>query len=160
MSHQRSALMIGVVVATVQREVNAPRDRVWEVLSEGWTYSNWVVGTSHMRAVEAAWPGVGSRLFHASGAWPFVTRDETKVEESVPAQRLVMIARGRPFGEARVKIELADDGVSGCRITMHETPVAGPGKWLHNPATEALLVRRNVEALDRLSALVEARTAP
>ena len=27
-----------------------------------------------MRAVESTWPAVGSRLFHASGAWPVVTR--------------------------------------------------------------------------------------
>ena len=146
-------------MATVERRMHASRDRVWDVLCEGWTYSNWVVGTSHMRAVETTWPSVGSRLFHASGAWPLVTRDETQVERSVPATELVLIARGRPFGEARVAIELVDDG-DGCRVTMHETPVAGPGKWLHNPASEALLVRRNVEALDRLSALVEARTAP
>ena len=146
-------------MATVERRMHASRDRVWDVLCEGWTYSNWVVGTSHMRAVETAWPSVGSRLFHASGAWPLVTRDETQVERSVSATELVLIARGRPFGEARVAIELVDDG-DGCRVTMHETPVAGPGKWLHNPASEALLVRRNVEALDRLSALVEARTAP
>ena len=146
-------------MATVDRRVDASRERVWEVLSDGWTYSNWVVGTSHMRAVESDWPSVGSRLYHASGAWPFVTRDETEVEESLPASRLVVVARGRPFGEARVRLELADDK-GGCRITMHEAPIAGPGKWLHNPATEALLVRRNVEALDRLAALVEARTAP
>ncbi len=147
-------------MATVDRRVQASRDRVWDVLCEGWTYSNWVVGTSHMRAVEREWPGVGSRLFHASGVWPLVTRDETQVEQSVPATTLTLIARGRPFGEARVRIELADGGADGCTITMHETPVSGPGKWLHNPATEALLIRRNVEALDRLAALVEARTAP
>lgn len=150
------------MVATVDRRVHASRERVWDVLSEGWTYSNWVVGTSHMRAVEDGWPGVGTKLFHASGAWPFVTRDETQIEESVPATRLVMIARGRPFGEARVRIDLEDDGDSdvSCRIRMFEEPVRGPGKWLHNPAAEALLVRRNVEALDRLAALVEARTSP
>ena len=28
----------------------APAD-VWDVLQDGWRYSNWVVGTSHMRAV-------------------------------------------------------------------------------------------------------------
>ncbi len=150
-------------MATVDRLVNASRDRVWTVLCEGWTYSNWVVGTSHMRAVEREWPSVGSRLFHASGAWPLVTRDETKVEESIPARKLVVIARGWPFGEARVRIELEDDPAGsevGSRITMTEAPVAGPGKWLHNPATEALLVRRNIETLDRLAALAEARTAP
>jgi hypothetical protein len=43
---------------------------------------------------------------------------------------------------------------------MHEAPVAGPGKWLHNPVTEAVLTRRNVETLARLTALVERHTTP
>jgi hypothetical protein len=43
---------------------------------------------------------------------------------------------------------------------MHEAPVAGPGKWLHNALTEALLARRNSESLTRLTALVERHTQP
>lgn len=43
---------------------------------------------------------------------------------------------------------------------MSETPIAGPGKSLHNPATEALLTRRNIESLARLAALTERRTTP
>jgi uncharacterized protein YndB with AHSA1/START domain len=146
-------------VATNTRHIDVNRQRVWEVLGDGWTYSNWVVGTSHMRAAEPEWPGVGSRLFHAAGPWPLITRDETIVEQSEPNARLVLTARGRPFGEARVVIELHDD-VDGCLVTMHETPIARPGKWLHNPAFEAILVRRNTEALDRLAALAEQRSQP
>jgi hypothetical protein len=71
----------------------------------------------------------------------------------------VLTAKGRPFGEARVVIELEASGET-TRITMTETPTAGPGKWIHNPLTEALLVRRNVEALARLAALAERRTQP
>jgi uncharacterized protein YndB with AHSA1/START domain len=147
------------VVAVNKRRIQASRERVWQVLSDGWLYSNWVVGTSHMRAVEAAWPAAGARLFHASGAWPLATRDDSIVEDSVPNVRLALLARGRPFGEARVMLELDDDGPD-CQVTMTETPVAGPGKWLHNPVTEALLLRRNVEALDRLAAICENRTEP
>ncbi len=137
----------------------ASRQAVYAVLADGWTYSNWVVGTSHMRAVEAAWPAVDSRLFHAAGVWPLVTRDETVVEAMEPDRKLVLTARGRPFGEARVVIELADEG-AGCLVRMHETPVAGPGRWLHNPVSEAVLVRRNQESLARLAAIAERRTAP
>lgn len=43
---------------------------------------------------------------------------------------------------------------------MREKPIAGPGRWLHNRAADALLARRNTEALDRLAALAEHRTAP
>ena len=45
-------------------------------------------------------------------------------------------------------------------MTMHEAPVSGPGKWLHNPAAEAVLVRRNRESLVRLATLAERPTRP
>ena len=146
-------------MATNTRHIDVRRAQAWDVLSDGWTFSNWVVGNSHVRAVERGWPEVGARLFHASGLWPLVTRDETIVEECEPHVRLVLLVRGRPVGEARVVLEL-DDEDDGCRVTMHETPVAGPGRWLHNPAFEAILVRRNTETLDRLAAVAERRTQP
>jgi len=145
-------------MAVNEAQTRASREDVWDVLADGWKYTNWVVGTSHMRAVEAAWPAVGSRLFHAAGVWPMLTRDETQVEQVDPGRKLVLTARGRPIGEARVELELEDAG-DGCHIIMRETPVAGPGSWLHNPVTEALLVRRNHESLARLVALAERRTS-
>lgn len=133
--------------------------QVFAVLSDGWTYSNWVVGTSHMRAVEQGWPQPGSHLHHAAGAWPFVRRDNTVVEAMEPNRSLTLTARGRPFGEAKIVMDLeAEDG--GTRVTMTETPTAGPGAWLHNPVADSLLARRNNEALARLRALAERRDSP
>jgi hypothetical protein len=43
---------------------------------------------------------------------------------------------------------------------MTEVPVAGPGKWAHNPVGDAVLARRNVEALARLSVLAQRATEP
>ena len=48
----------------------------------------------------------------------------------------------------------------GTRLTMQETPVAASSKWLHNPVTDALLIRRNAESLARLTVLVERHTGP
>ena len=146
-------------MAIVSTRINASRNAVFGVLSDGWKYSNWVVGTSHMRAVGDAWPAVGSKLYHASGAWPLVTRDETEVTAAEPDRKLAMIARGGPLGTADILIELEDDG-AGCRVTMRETPSSGPGRWLHTPVSEALLVRRNTEALARLAAVAERRSSP
>jgi hypothetical protein len=112
-----------------------------------------------MRAVEEAWPAVGSKLYHASGAWPLVTRDETEVTAVEADRKLALIARGGPLGAADIVIDLEDDG-SGCRVTMRETPTSGPGRWLNNPIIEALLIRRNTEALARLAAVAEQRTTP
>jgi uncharacterized protein YndB with AHSA1/START domain len=146
-------------MATNTRRIEAPPRAVFEVLSDGWLYSNWVVGTSHMRAVDPDWPTVGSRLHHAAGVWPFVARDESVVEEVEPDRRLVLTAKGRPFGEALVDLRLDVEG-AGTKVTMIETPTAGPGKWLNNPAAELLLARRNAESLARLAALAERRTKP
>ena len=115
-------------MATVSRVIDATPDEVFAVLANGWTYSNWVTGTSYMRAVDARWPEVGSRLHHASGVWPLVLRDETQVETIEPDRMLRILARGRPLGEARVLIQLAAEA-DGTRVEMTETPNAGPGKW-------------------------------
>lgn len=146
-------------MATVSRHVDAPPTAVWDVLADGWTYSNWVVGASHVRAVGATWPAAGAVLHHSQGSWPVTLDDEARVEVSEPASRLVLLARGRPFGEARVQLDLTgEDG--GTRVTMSEEPVSGPGSWVHNPVSDALLRRRNVEALERLAAMAERRTQP
>ncbi len=146
-------------MATVACHIQAGPGEVFAVLAEGWFYSNWVVGTSHMRAVQASWPQVGSKLFHASGVWPLVARDVTVVRDLNPDRRLELDAQALPFGKARVVIELAPlEG--GTQVTMTERPVSGPGKWLHNPAADALLTRRNTESLARMTALVERCTYP
>lgn len=139
--------------------VDASRHAVFDVLADGWRYSAWVVGTSHMFAVEADWPAKGSNLYHAVGAWPVVVRDRTEVLDVEPDRRLELMAHGRPLGNARIVIELEDDG-GGCRVTMHEKPVGGPGRMMDNPVGEALLHRRNTESLSRLRAIAERRTSP
>jgi uncharacterized protein YndB with AHSA1/START domain len=146
-------------VADVDCFIDAPRQAVFAVLADGWTYSSWVVGTSHIRAVDAAWPAAGSKLHHASGAWPLAIRDETVVDTVDLDRRLELTVRGRPFGQAKVVIELADQG-AGTRLTMSEWPSAGPGRWLHTPVGDALLHRRNVESLARLTAIAERHTSP
>lgn len=146
-------------MATVNRMISATPEAVFTVLADGWLYSNWVVGTSHMRAVDPDWPAVGAKLHHASGSWPLVTRDETVVESSQPPDELTLVAKGRPLGEARVTLTLRPAG-AGTEVTMVETPIAGPGKWLHNPLTDAVLARRNVESLARLAAIAERRSVP
>jgi uncharacterized protein YndB with AHSA1/START domain len=141
-------------MSTITMFIDAPPHDVWATLADGWTYSNWVVGTSHIRAVDTHWPSAGSRLYHAVGAWPLVTRDETVVEEADPDRRLALTAAGTPFGHAIVSFDLAAED-AGCRVTMFEQPKAGPIRWVHNPLAERLLDRRNHETLARLRATVE-----
>ncbi len=129
------------------------------MLANGWLYTAWVVGASHIRAVESEWPAAGSRIHHSFGAWPVMLSDETKVEVSEPPNRLVLLARGRPLGEARVTLRLEPDG-GGTRVSMTEEPVSGIGKTLHNRLLDAGLKARNDESLARLAALAEEPTGP
>lgn len=146
-------------MATATTHVNADPETVWRVLSDGWTYAQWVVGTSHVRAVDAGWPQTGSRLHHAVGVWPFVVRDHTEVMESEPNRHLALSARGWPFGEADVDFRLEPDE-SGTTISLTEHGKSGAGLLLNNPLGEMLVERRNVETLARLSALVHRQTDP
>lgn len=146
-------------MASTSIVIEASPSEVFATLSDGWTYSNWVVGTSHIRAVDADWPAVGSRLHHAVGAWPMLTRDFTEVEEVRPDAEIVLYASGSKLGSARIRISLEPRN-GACEVTLNETPVDGPGKWLHNPLQDAVLHRRNYETLHRLRATVRRFTEP
>jgi hypothetical protein len=140
----------------VTRDIHASRRQVWDVLADGWTYSQWVVGNSRMRAVDPNWPAPGSRILHSVGVWPFLIDDETVVEKSVPLEELVLRAKGRPLGEARVILRLSDIP-DGCRVEMEEFPVGGLGAVLPSRLSDMAAWPRNRETLRRLAAIAERR---
>jgi Polyketide cyclase / dehydrase and lipid transport len=146
-------------MATTSRMIDAGPAAVYAVLANGWSYGQWVVGTSHVRAVAAEWPAPGSRLHHAVGPWPLVVRDHTEVRESEPGRRLLLTARGWPFGEAEIDMTLEPEG-EATRMTIREEPIGGPGALLRNRVADAFIHRRNIESLERLAALAEQRTVP
>lgn len=146
-------------MATVSAHIKASPTEVYRVLSDGWTFAQWVVGTSHMRAVESEWPAPGSKLHHCVGPWPASIRDHTEVKESTPDKRLLLNARAWPVGSAQVELTLTPEG-GGTRVDMREEGTSGAGQLLRNPLGEKLIYRRNVESLARLAALVERRTTP
>jgi hypothetical protein len=140
----------------VRRDTTASRDEVWDVIADGWTYSQWVVGNSRMRAVDPTWPAPGSTIEHSIGVWPLLRDDETVVEDAEPYQQLVLLAKGRPFGKARITLRLFDVHV-GCRIEMAELPVGAPMGWVPKRAALAAAVPRNRECTARLAAIAERR---
>lgn len=144
---------------TAKRDTTATRQQVWDVLADGWTYSQWVVGNTRMRAVDPRWPEPGSKIHHTIGVWPIVLNDETEVESATPLEELVLLAKGRPFGGARVTLRLYDT-LNGCRIEMAEVPVGGPLSLLPRRVALALAYPRNRECLARLAALAERRKDP
>jgi len=81
---------------TVKRDTTASRQRVWDVIADGWTYSQWVVGTSWMRAVDRNWPQPSSTIHHSVGIWPALLNDNTEVLASTPGRELVLLAKASP----------------------------------------------------------------
>lgn len=141
---------------TVERDTSASREEVWAVIADGWTYSQWVVGNSRMRAVDPNWPHVGSSIRHSVGVWPLLLDDVTVVEDCQPLQQLVLLAKGRPFGKARITLRLFDiDG--GCRIKMAEVPIGAPLGWVPKRVALAAAFPRNRECTSRLVAIAERR---
>ena len=134
--------------------VTAPAEAVFAVLADPASYDHWVVGCKEIRGVEGAWPEPGATFHHSVGMGPITVKDSTTATESAPPHRLVLRARARPTGVARVEIDLAArDG--GTEVTITEVPVEGPPALLHNPVQDWLIDRRNREGLRRLKRLAE-----
>jgi uncharacterized protein YndB with AHSA1/START domain len=129
--------------------VETPPESVWQVLADGRRYSDWVVGSKRVRDVDAGWPAPGTRIHHTVGIGPLVWDDDTEVLASEAPRRLLLEARLRPFGTARVELELTAEG-GGTRVTMDEQPAAGPLARAHTRLSDLLLRVRNVESLRRL----------
>jgi hypothetical protein len=132
----------------------APCGRVWDVIADGWTYTQWVVGNSRTRAVDANWPKPGAAIRHSIGSWPLVINDATVVESCEPGRELVLRAKLGPLGAARVTMRLHDTQ-RGCRVEMIEVPVEGAVRLIPNRIALAAVYPRNRECLLRLAALAE-----
>jgi hypothetical protein len=143
---------------TTIRDLPASRQAVWDVIANGWTYSQWVVGNSRTRAVDGHWPEPGSAIRHSVGVWPLVINDQTEVESCTPGEEIVLKARVGLFGAARITLRLTDLA-DGCRIEMIEVPVTGPASLLPDPVALVAVYPRNRECLWRLGALA-ARLKP
>lgn len=135
--------------------ISAPPERVFAALSEPQNYGEWVVGASRIRDADPSFPAVGSKLYHRVGLGPLSIADESEVLELEPGRRLVLDARIRPIGKARVELDISP-AENGSRVLM----VEGPGdSWsritMGGPLAEPLLKLRNDESLSRLKRIVE-----
>ena len=140
---------------TVTRDIAAPRQRVWDVLADGWTYSGWVVGNSRIRAVSPHWPAPGTRILHSIGTWPAVIDDETVVEHAETGHELVLLAKVRPAAQARITLRLSDLPDGGCRVEMSELAVSRPLRWVPDRMLLLGVAPRNRECTWRLAMIAE-----
>lgn len=144
------------MASTTHRVMQCTPGDVWNVLADGWLYGLWVVGASRIRDVDQSWPAPDSRIHHSVGSWPLLIDDTTSVLTADPTRSLRLRARAWPGGETEVLIEIEPTG-SGCRVTITEDAVSGPGRLVPGPVRDALLHPRNSESLRRLGYLAEGR---
>lgn len=137
----------------VERTTSATPARVWSVLSNGWLYSSWAVGTSRIRCVDPSWPQAGSKIEHSVGVWPALLDDKTESVES-SAGLLVLSARSLPAGTATVRVHVHKDG-DGSRVTMDETAETPPFRWIPDDVHRLTAGPRLEECLRRLTLLAE-----
>lgn len=143
-------------MSTSTRTVEATPEQVWEVLADGWLYPLFVVGASRMREVDDTWPATGAQLHHSVGSWPLLLDDTTEVLECVPGSQLVLQARGRPMGSARVTISVRPVGARS-EVEIQERAVSGPGALVPRFLQDPPMAWRNAETLRRLAYVVENR---
>ncbi len=141
-------------MSTTTRIIHGSPDAVFDVLANGWSYSQWVVGASRVRDVAPDWPAEGTRIHHSVGAWPFLINDTTTVRRSERPILLELIVRAWPSGEGVVRITCRAQG-DGTEVTMEEDATKGPALLVPRPVRDLALDRRNREALRRLAILVE-----
>jgi uncharacterized protein YndB with AHSA1/START domain len=141
-------------MAVVHAHLDQPSAAIFSVLSDPWRYADWVVGAKRIRGVDSTWPEPGSRFHHRVGVGPLTIEDSTVVEAYNPPNRLVLRARARPAGIARVTITLVPTRDGGTDVELEEYPVGGPARWIHNPLLDALIAARNRKSLRELERLV------
>lgn len=136
--------------------VRATPEQVWAVLTDGWAYEKWVVGTKEIRSVDEGWPTPGTSIHYSFGAGPLTLDDETTVRIAEPARRLELEIRAGKLGTARLSIQIlpwGDDAV----LVLDEHPLSGAGAEWHNLVVDSMLRFRNRRMLKALASLVESR---
>jgi hypothetical protein len=144
-------------VSITERIVRAPAESVYSVLADGWSYADWVVGTAHIRDVDAGWPAPGTRLHHKAGPWPVSIKDRSESLDWEPERMLLLKVHVWPFGAGHVKFTLDPLDGHATRVTMQEQFTEGPLLGVRNKVGDVLLHFRNEEALQRLADIAERR---
>jgi Polyketide cyclase / dehydrase and lipid transport len=142
-------------MAVVEKVVPARPEQIFAVLADGWSYSDWVVGTAHIRDVDKDWPRPGSQIYHQAAVW--VVKDKTVVLECDPPRYLLIRPHLWPFGELTARITLTPINERETKVTLAEEFAAGPLHWVRTKVDDLMMHYRNRESLRRLSDLATRR---
>jgi uncharacterized protein YndB with AHSA1/START domain len=146
-------------MATVEQVINTTPERVFAVLADGWTYSDWVVGSAHIRDVDPEFPRSGFKLYHKVGPWPLSVEDESVSLECEAPYLLLLKVKLWPLGAGKVRFVLTPVGDKDTRVTMTEEFTEGPLVAARNKINHLMLRGRNKESLRRLADLAIHRAA-
>jgi uncharacterized protein YndB with AHSA1/START domain len=136
----------------VHQSIDAPRDEVFNTLTDPRTYPDWLVGAQRIRDVDQDFPTPGSKFDHSVGPTPDVTADdETKAIAVQGHRRLVLEVHVGPV-KGEVEFTLKKRGDDATEVRMRERPL-GPAAVL-TPALRPLLAARNMASLRNLARVV------
>jgi uncharacterized protein YndB with AHSA1/START domain len=137
--------------------VDRPPDQVWDVLGDGRSYAEWVMGTKYIREVEPGWPQMGARIHFTFGVGSWTLDDVTTVRLVEPGEHLELEVHAGWLGSARVSIRLLPWGGDRTVVILDEHPLTGAGARWHSLPMEGLLRLRNERMLNSLAEVVERR---
>ena len=109
------------------RMMNCTPQDVFDVLADGWSYANWVVGAARIRDVDPEWPAVGSKIHHSVGLWPLLISDSTEVDHVDPPHQLRLKVRLWPTGSGVVRRSVAPRLAPGDEAGPDRPPGPPPG---------------------------------
>lgn len=122
---------------------------VFDVLRNGETYGDWVVGTRRVREASDRWPEPGAALHYEVGYSALRKGDRTLSVAYEPDRLLELEVQAWPFGSIQVVITTeAVEG--GTRVVLEEGPKRGVLNAVPTPVVDAAIGLRNVETLRRL----------
>jgi hypothetical protein len=144
-------------MAVTRRDVQGlSRREPFDVLRDGRSYGDWVVGTRTIRDVDAGWPREGTCLHYTVGYGPLRHDDITRSLSYAPDERLELEASAWPMGTAKIVL-CAEEKDGGVQLSIEEWPDKGVAARLHNPLLDLLVKVRNGETLRRWEAHARGR---
>ncbi|MER5498241.1 SRPBCC family protein [Streptomyces sp. NPDC002466] len=137
-------------MARNRRLILSSPSRVWDLLSDGRRYGEWVSGTQQVIDVDPHWPEVGARLRVRVGAGPLTLDDTCVVRICEPRHRLELEAKADPFGAARIAMNLIPWG-ENTLFVLEWHALRGPGTRMHGLPVDYLVSIRNGMMLTKLA---------
>ncbi len=137
-------------MARSRRLILTPPEKVWDLLSDGYRYGEWVTGTRQVLDADPHWPAVGARLRVRVGVGPAVLDDSCVVRVCEPPRRLELEAKADPFGAARIAMRLEPWG-DNTLFLLDWHPLRGPGTRMHGLPVDYLVAVRNGMMLTKLA---------